>query len=182
MNYSKMMQYDASNWDGITATIFFSGCGLHCPGCFNKELWDFNHGHKFDKKAEEKFISYAKNEHVTGVCLLGGEVFQQDLNVILELVIRLEQEVRKPIHVWSGYTIEELWLNEKARAILYHIDTLVDGRFIFEKRDLRLKYRGSSNQRVIDVKRTLEEGVTTMFLENIRDSYISEVIEYEKEE
>ena len=138
MNYTKMMKYDTSNWDGITATIFFSGCKFHCPGCFNQEAWDFKCGEPFDKKAEDLFISYAKNPHVTGVCLLGGEVFQQDLDRILDLVIRIKREVRKPIHVWSGYTYEELMADEKKMVILCHVDTLVDGPFIFKQKDLRL--------------------------------------------
>ena len=158
MNYTKMMKYDTSNWDGITATIFFSGCKFHCPGCFNQEAWDFKCGEPFDKKAEDLFISYAKNPHVTGVCLLGGEVFQQDLDRILDLVIRIKREVRKPIHVWSGYTYEELMADEKKMVILCHIDTLVDGPFIFKQKDLRLKHRGSSNQRVIDVQSSMQSG------------------------
>lgn len=158
MNYSKMMKYDTSNWNGITTTIFFSGCTFRCPGCFNKETWDFNNGHPFDKEAEDLFISYAKNPHVTGICLLGGEVFQQDLDRILELVIRLEREAKKPIHVWSGYTYERLIQDEKKLLILQHIDVLVDGPFIFKKKDLTLKHRGSSNQRVIDVKETIKTG------------------------
>ena len=158
MNYTKMMKYDTSNWDGITATIFFSGCKFHCPGCFNQEAWDFNYGQPFDKKAEDLFISYAKNPHVTGVCLLGGEVFQQDLDRILDLVIRIKREVRKPIHVWSGYTYEEIMADEKKMVILCHIDTLVDGPFIFKQKDLRLKHRGSSNQRVIDVQVSMQTG------------------------
>lgn len=162
MNYSKMLKYDTSNWDGITATIFFSGCKFRCPGCFNSELWDFNHGKPFDKKAEDLFISYAKNPHVTGVCLLGGEVFQQDLDRVLDLVWRINREVRKPIHVWSGYTFEELFNDAKCMVILHHIDTLVDGPFIFAERDLTLKYRGSANQRVIDVRTTMETGRITL--------------------
>ena len=158
MNYTKMMKYDTSNWEGITATIFFSGCKFHCPGCFNQEAWDFNHGQPFDKKAEDLFISYAKNPHVTGVCLLGGEVFQQDLDRILDLVIRIKREVRKPIHVWSGYTYEEIMADEKKMVILCYIDTLVDGPFIFKQKDLRLKHRGSSNQRVIDVQASMQSG------------------------
>ena len=158
MNYTKMMKYDTSNWDGITATIFFSGCKFHCPGCFNQEAWDFNHGQPFDKKAEDLFISYAKNPHVTGVCLLGGEVFQQDLDRILDLVIRIKREVRKPVHVWSGYTYEEIMADEKKMVILCYIDTLVDGPFIFKQKDLRLKHRGSSNQRVIDVQASMQSG------------------------
>ena len=158
MNYTKMMKYDTSNWDGITATIFFSGCKFHCPGCFNQEAWDFKCGEPFDKKAEDLFISYAKNPHVTGVCLLGGEVFQQDLDRILDLVIRIKREVRKPIHVWSGYTYEEIMADEKKMVILCHVDTLVDGPFIFKQKDLRLKHRGSSNQRVIDVQASMQTG------------------------
>lgn len=158
MNYSKMMKYDTSNWNGITTTIFFSGCTFRCPGCFNKETWDFNNGQPFDKEAEDLFISYAKNPHVTGICLLGGEVFQQDLDRILELVVRLEREAKKPIHVWSGYTYERLIQDEKKLLILQHIDVLVDGPFIFKKKDLTLKHRGSSNQRVIDVKETIKTG------------------------
>lgn len=158
MNYSKMMKYDTSNWNGITTTIFFSGCTFRCPGCFNKETWGFNNGQPFDKEAEDLFISYAKNRHVSGVCLLGGEVFQQDLDRILELVIRLEREAKKPIHVWSGYTYERLIQDEKKLLILQHIDVLVDGPFIFKKKDLTLKHRGSSNQRVIDVKETIRTG------------------------
>lgn len=158
MNYAKMMQYDTSNWEGITATIFFSGCRFKCLGCFNPELHNFEYGKKFDKEAEKQFIKYAKNKHVDGICLLGGEVFQQDLDEVLDLVCKLRREVKKPIHVWSGYTFEELMKNEKAVLILHHIDTLVDGRFVHELKDLTLKYRGSSNQRVIDVKKTLEAG------------------------
>lgn len=158
MYYSKMMQYDTSNWDGITATIFFSGCKFHCPGCFNQEAWDFKYGKEFDKNAEDQFIEYAKNPHVTGVCLLGGEVFQQDLDRILDLVIRIKREVRKPIHVWSGYTYEEIMADEKKMVILCYIDTLVDGPFIFKQKDLRLKHRGSSNQRVIDVQASMQTG------------------------
>ena len=135
MNYTKMMKYDTSNWDGITATIFFSGCKFHCPGCFNQEAWDFNHRQPFDKKAEDLFISYAKNPHVTGVCLLGGEMIQKEIDRILDLVIRIKREVRKPIHVWSGYTYEELMADEKKMVILCHIDTLVDGPFIFKQKD-----------------------------------------------
>lgn len=156
MYYSKMIQYDINNWDGVTATIFFSGCKFHCPGCFNKETWDFNYGQPFDRRAKNQFISYGKNKHVDGICLLGGEVFQQDLDVILDLVVRIKREVKKPIHVWSGYTFEELLADDKKRVILTYIDTIVDGSFIFEKKDLRLKYRGSSNQRVIDVQKSLQ--------------------------
>lgn len=157
MNYAKIIKYDTGNWDGITTTIFFSGCRLNCPGCFNKELRDFNYGKVFDKEAEDLFIEYAKSPHVTGVCLLGGEVFQQDLDAMYKFILRLKNEVGKPIHVWTGYLFEDLIKDPKALSILCLIDTLVDGRFVMALKDLNLKYRGSSNQRVIDVDRSMVE-------------------------
>ena len=157
MKYAKIRKYDTSNWSGINTTIFFSGCKFKCPGCFNTEAQDFNYGSDFDKEAEDLFISYAKDSHSSGVCLLGGEIFQQDLDKIYELVIRINQEVGKPIHIWSGYTYDELLTDPKKVKILKHVDTLVDGRFILEKKDLTLRFRGSSNQRVIDVRKSLKE-------------------------
>lgn len=158
MRYSKIRRYDTSNWDGVNTTIFFSGCTLNCPGCFNKDIQNFNSGLEFDKEAEDLLITYAKDKHSVGVCLLGGEVFQQDLDTILNLVIRIKNEVGKPIHVWSGYTWEELIKDPRKVEILKNVDTLVDGRFILSKKSLSLQYRGSSNQRVIDVKDSFEEG------------------------
>lgn len=158
MNYAKIIPYDTGNWDGITTTIFFSGCTLNCPGCFNKELHDFNYGQKFTYETEQQLIKYAKSPHVTGICLLGGELFQQDLYWLFILVKRLKYVVKKPIHMWSGYTFEELIQDRKKQIILAHATTLVDGRFIESKRDINLKYRGSTNQRVLDVQASLKAG------------------------
>ena len=158
MKYAQIRKYDASNWDGINTTIFFSGCKFNCPGCFNKDAQDFNYGLDYNLDAENLFISYAKDEHSVGVCILGGEPFQQDLDILLRLVKRIKEEVKKPIHIWTGYIFEELIKDEKKRKILKYIDTLVDGQFILAKKDLNLKFRGSSNQRVIDVQKSLKEG------------------------
>lgn len=158
MNYAKIIKYDTSNWDGVNTTIFFSGCRFRCPGCFNKDAQDFNYGKKYTLEVEDLLISYAKDDHSVGVCLLGGEPFQQDLNILLRLVKRIKDEVKKPIHVWTGYTFETLLTDDKRRPVLNYIDTLVDGRFILEKKDMNLKFRGSSNQRVIDVQASLSSG------------------------
>lgn len=149
MNYAKIIKYDTGNWDGINTTIFFSGCDFHCPGCFNKEAQDFNFGKPFTKEVEDLFISYAKSEHVDGVCILGGEPFQQDLDILLNFVKRIKREVQKPIHMWTGYLFEELLKDYKKFDILKYVDTIVDGHFIESEKDLNLKYRGSRNQRVI---------------------------------
>lgn len=158
MNYAKIIKYDTGNWDGVNTTIFFSGCRFNCPGCFNKCAQDFNYGKKYTEEVEDLLISYAKDEHVVGVCILGGEPFQQDLDILLRLLKRIKQEVRKPIHVWTGCTFEFLVFDDERRPLLDYIDTVVDGRFILEKKDLSLKYRGSSNQRIIDVQASLESG------------------------
>ena len=104
------------------------------------------------------FISYIKDEHVVGACILGGEPFQQDLDIIFHLVKRIKEETDKPIHMWSGYTWEELIKKDKCVDILLWVDTLVDSRFELDKRDLTLKHKGSTNQREIDVQESLKQG------------------------
>lgn len=162
MNYFKMNKYDATNWEGINASIFFSGCDFECPGCFNSDIWSFDAGKVFDVAAMEQFISYAKDPKVDGVCILGGEPFQQDLLKIAVLLDLLKQDVGKPIHVWSGYTYEEL-IDLGYSYMLENVDTLVDGKFVIELKDLNLKNRGSSNQRVIDVQESLKKGEVVLY-------------------
>lgn len=151
MNYAKIRRYDTSNWDGINTTLFVSGCHFHCEGCFNKEAQDFKYGKEFTSEIEDVLIDFAKDPHVVGVCILGGEPFDQNVLRMLHLFERIKREVKKPIHVWTGYLIEDL-MNDYRKCLLPYIDTLVDGQFMIDKKDLTLKYRGSSNQRVIDVK------------------------------
>lgn len=151
MNYAKIRRYDTSNWDGINTSLFVSGCHFHCEGCFNKEAQDFKYGKEFTSEIEDVLIEFAKDPHVVGVCILGGEPFDQNVLKMLHLLDRIKREVKKPIHVWTGYLIEDL-INDNRRCLLPYIDTLVDGQFMLDKKDLTLKYRGSSNQRVIDVK------------------------------
>ena len=159
MRYAKIRKYDVSNFKGINSTLFVSGCNFHCKGCFNKEAQSFEYGNEFTKEVEDLFISYIKDKHVEGVNLLGGEIFQQDLDVILNLVKRIKNETNKPIYAWTGYLFEDLLKDRKKVEILKYIDIVIDGKFEMDNKDLTLKFRGSSNQKVIDVKESLRQGV-----------------------
>lgn len=164
MNYVKLRKYDTSNWSGINSTLFVSGCNFHCKGCFNKSAQNFLYGKPFTKEVEDLFISYIKDDHVDGVNLLGGEVFHQDLDIILNLVKRIKTEVGKPIYVWSGYTWEELLEDRNKLEILKYIDVLIDGRFEEDKKNLTLKHKGSTNQREIDVRESLKQNKVVLYL------------------
>lgn len=155
INYSDLRKYDTTNGNGIGTTLFCSGCKFNCHNCFNKESQNFNYGKEFTKNVEDKLISFAKDEHVNHVSLLGGEIFHQDLKIILNLVKRIKQEVNKPIYVWTGFTWSELLQDENKVEILKYIDVLTDGRFEQDKKDLNLLYKGSHNQKCIDVKLSL---------------------------
>ena len=161
MNYADLRPFDATNGIGIGTSLFVSGCSFHCKECFNKEAWDFNYGKPFTKEVEDYFINCAKNPHVDHVSLLGGEVFYQDLDIILNLVKRIKTEVKKPIWVWTGFVFDEL-IKSKSQGniindILQYIDILVDGQFEIDKKDINLKLRGSTNQRIIDVQESLKQ-------------------------
>ena len=157
MKYAKIRKYAISNAPGICTTLFVSGCTHNCDECFNKEQQDFNYGNEFTKEIEDEFIEYVKSKQVKGVNILGGEPMQQLMdNTLLNLLRRIKKEINKPIWLWSGYTFEEIVNNPKRAEILREVDVLIDGKFEADKRDLMLKYKGSSNQRVIDVKKSIE--------------------------
>lgn len=156
MNYAEIKRLDVANTNGISCTLFVSGCTHNCKGCFNEVAQDFNYGNEFTKEVEDRFIQYCKNPNVDNVAILGGEPFQQSYVQISRLLKRLKKEVKKPIWIWSGYTYGQLVMDEYSKEILFNIDVLIDGRFEEDKKDLTLKHRGSSNQRVIDVRKSLE--------------------------
>ena len=159
MNYAKIRKFDVTNGPGIRVTLFVSGCTHNCEGCFNKEQQDFNYGNEFTKETEDEFIELTKARQIRGVNILGGEPMQQVMDdTLLNLLKRIKLETDKPIWLWSGYTFEEIINNPKRAEILREVDVLIDGKFQADKRDIMLKYRGSSNQRVIDVKKSLEQG------------------------
>jgi len=152
MRYAKIRKFDVSNGPNVRVTLFVSGCTNKCEGCFNKELQDFNYGNRWSREIEDEFISYVKNENISGVNILGGEPLDQTFdNDLLNLLIRIKNETGKSIWLWSGYVLEDILKDEKKKQIIKNIDVLIDGRFEIEKRDISLKYRGSSNQRIIEL-------------------------------
>lgn len=158
MKYAKIRKLDVTNGPGIRTTLFVSGCTHNCEGCFNKEQQDFNYGNEFTKETENEFIEYTKSRQIKGVNILGGEPMQQTKDdSLLNLLKRIKIETNKPIWLWSGYKFEEIIIEPKMLELLKQVDVLIDGKFEIEKRDLMLKYRGSENQRVIDVKKSLEQ-------------------------
>ena len=158
VRYEQIRKFDVTNGPGIRTSLFVTGCSNNCPGCFNKELQDFNHGKLWTKEVEDEFISYVNNPQVVGVSLLGGDPMEQTMdNSMISLLDRIKKETKKDIWLWSGYTYEEILADDKKREILSYVDVLIDGRFIIAQRNIKLKYRGSENQRVIDVNKSLEE-------------------------
>ncbi|WP_394018083.1 anaerobic ribonucleoside-triphosphate reductase activating protein [Anaerococcus cruorum] len=154
MNYAQIRKYDIANGPGIRTSIFVTGCSLNCKNCFNKEYQDPNFGEEWTDEATKEIIDYLLKDEVAGLTILGGEPFEsaKDLTTI---VIDIKNKIDKPIWIYSGYTFEKLIENSTCKKLLEVVDVLVDGPFIEEKKDLKLKFRGSSNQRIIDVKESL---------------------------
>lgn len=175
-NIVKIKQYDIANGKGIRTSIFFSGCEFKCKGCFNAEAWDFDNGEPVTKELYETKIKPTINEHIDGISILGGEpLHPKNLRAVLFLIVLFKHDFpNKSVWLWTGYTWEELAKsysctqeeykklsdedfsrNILIRDILRKINVLVDGQYIEEQRDLTLKWRGSKNQRVINVRESL---------------------------
>lgn len=165
MNYAKINKNDIANGTGVRVTLFVSGCTHHCPGCFNQEAWDFDYGKPFTVDTENELLEALSPSYIKGLTLLGGEPMEpQNQRVLVEFLTKVkETHPQKTVWCYSGYTIEELTGNSRARCevtdrMLNFIDVLVDGRFVEKLKDISLRFRGSSNQRLIDLKATLRLG------------------------
>ena len=157
MNYAQIKTYDTANGPGLRSSLFVSGCSHHCPGCFNTPYQAFSYGKPWDKKVEDAFVHSVKDQYCRGASILGGEPFDQvQNNDLAQLLARIKRDTAKAIWIWSGYTFEEIMQDETRLAILEHCDVLVDGRFIATQKDLRLRFRGSRNQRIIDINNSLK--------------------------
>ncbi|MBD5134101.1 MAG: anaerobic ribonucleoside-triphosphate reductase activating protein [Clostridiales bacterium] len=164
MNYAAIKWADVANGPGVRISLFVSGCTHHCPGCFNEEAQDFGYGQPFTQAEEDKIVQALSPAHIKGLSLLGGEPFEPDnQRALLPLLRRVKAAYpAKEIWCYSGYTLDgELWKDSRARCectdeMLSLIDVLVDGPFVETKKDLNLRFRGSSNQRILNVPASLE--------------------------
>lgn len=172
MKYAKINKTDIANGPGTRVSIFVSGCGHHCKGCFNSEAWDFNFGEEFTDETIEEIIDALEPNYIHGLTVLGGEpLHQYNRENVLKLLKRVKYEFgnTKSIWIYTGYTIEELVSDScegipdiippfhdlRLRQILGHTDVLVDGRFVQELNVIDLPFRGSTNQRFINVAETM---------------------------
>lgn len=172
MRYAQIRKMDVSNGEGIGIALFTQGCPFHCKNCFNPETWDFDGGNLFTKKEFNEIIDLIKKDYIKRITILGGEpLVDQNVEDLCELISYIKKHYPdKKIWLYSGNTFEKLWerpidsYSRYYREILLNIDILIDGPYIDELRDYKLKFRGSSNQRVIDMKKTLEEGETVLYI------------------
>lgn len=158
MNYAQIRQYDVANGPGIRCTFFVTGCSLNCKNCFNKEYQDSNFGDKWTDTQTNQVINYLNQEEIDGLTILGGEPFES-CDDLIEIVGKIRENTNKSIWIFSGYTYEILSQKQNCKKLLDMCDVLVDGRFVEELKDLRLKFRGSSNQRLIDLNRTTIDNI-----------------------
>lgn len=159
MRYAKIRKMDISNGEGIRVSLFVQGCSFHCKNCFNQETWDFNGGKEFTTEEVDKIIKLANKDYIAGLSILGGEPLHpnniESVSMLCEYFKFKYPE--KTIWIWTGFKYEDILKKENNYNIFNYIDVLIDGQFEEDKKDLTLKWRGSSNQRVIDCKKSLAE-------------------------
>ncbi len=171
MNYSVIKNCDIANGPGVRVTLFVSGCTHHCEGCFNEETWDFQYGEPFTEDTAERILEMLGPDYIEGLTLLGGEPLEPGNREALLPLLRAVKEKYPKKNIWcySGYLYEKDILErfcvrwEPMREFLSYLDVLVDGEFILARKDISLQFRGSSNQRIIDVQESLKQGRTALW-------------------
>jgi len=164
MHYGTIKNCDIANGIGVRVSLFVSGCTNHCEHCFQPETWDFSYGEPFTRETEDTLLSMLAPDYISGLTLLGGEPFEPaNQTVLLPFVSRVkEQFPNKTIWAFSGFTLEELLSPghyahcDATLPLLSKLDVLVDGRYVEALKDISLRFRGSSNQRILDMKKTLQ--------------------------
>ncbi len=175
MYYGKINTCDIANGEGIRVSLFVSGCRNHCEGCFNQETWNFKYGNPFDEAAQNLIIDALSKSYIDGLTILGGEPFEKEnQEALYPFIIRVRELFpQKTIWMYSGYTFDIDMIEggkvytKYTKQILSNIDILVDGKFDIKLYNLALKFRGSSNQRIIDMKETLKQN--TIVLSNLNE-------------
>ena len=165
MNYGAIKKCDIANGVGVRTVLFVSGCTHHCKGCFQPETWNFDYGERYTKETEDEIIESLRPDYVDGITLLGGEPFEpENQRELVKLLRRIKKELpQKTVWSFSGFTYEELTGDSRAvcevsNEMLSMLDVLVDGEFVEAKRNISLRFRGSENQRLIDMNKTRKEG------------------------
>ena len=170
MNYGNIKECDIANGPGVRVSLFVSGCRHHCKGCFNKETWDFNYGDTYTEEKEETIINILKAGYIQGLSLLGGEPFEPENQKELVKLLRRVREAypKKDIWCYSGYLYDVDMVpggrvyTDVTEEMLSYLDVLVDGRFVEAQKDVTLHFRGSRNQRIIDVKKSREANAVVL--------------------
>lgn len=168
MNYAAIKNCDIANGPGVRVSLFVSGCTHHCPGCFNEVAWDFNYGQPFTQEVMDRIVQMLRPDYIRGLTLLGGEPFEpENQGAIVQLLRQVKQELpQKSIWAFSGYLFDRDILSGRlgdTREYLSYLDVLVDGPFIEAQKDLSLRFRGSENQRLIDVPASLAAGTIVLW-------------------
>ena len=164
MRYNKIRKMDIADGPGVRVSIFFQGCEFHCKNCFNPETWDFDGGKEFTDETIERVLELCDNENISGLSILGGEPMHPcNIEGTTKLAKAFKQKFpNKTLWAWSGFLFDK-WVKDK--EVAKYLDVIVDGQYIDEKRNPTLKWKGSENQRVIDVQKSLKEGKVVLFEE-----------------
>ena len=168
MNYATIKNCDIANGPGVRVSLFVSGCTHRCKGCFNEVAWDFDYGEPFTQNTIDRIIEMLRPSYIRGLTLLGGEPFEpQNQEAVVTLLRQIKRELpEKSIWAFSGYLFDKDILSGRlgnTDEYLSYLDVLVDGAFVEELKDITLRFRGSSNQRIIDMKKTREEGAVVIW-------------------
>lgn len=176
MNWAEIKYNDIANGEGVRTSLFVSGCRHHCKECFNEVTWDFGYGNLFTEQTMNEIFESVDHDWVNGISLLGGEPFEpENQKVLLPFLIMFHERFpKKDVWCYTGFTMEQILGETEAKSRAYtniskemleQIDVLVDGPYVKELHSIMLKFRGSSNQRVIDIKKTFEQNKIVLYLD-----------------
>lgn len=168
MHYAAIKNCDIANGPGVRVSLFVSGCTHHCPGCFNEVAWDFAYGEPFTQQTIESLLAMLRPDYIRGLTLLGGEPFEpENQRAVVELLRQVRRELPgKSVWAFTGYLFDRDILSGRLGDLgeyLSYLDVLVDGPFIEDQKDLSLRFRGSRNQRLIDVAKSLAKGEVVLW-------------------